>query len=180
MLHVIGLLVLSLLITTLIVFAVLILASGFAYWLATSPSTIAIQLRKLSNQPSNQPLENTNQDATTNPSNEEREEGKPKHKRLVHRIYSAKGIQKPHPLLEARELGVNNFASIRENMCTDSKENNGTQHPKANLEGFNPTGTFQRLYRYVSSSTPRHIRTIVNKLRRRVNQSGKEPVHAKT
>jgi len=169
--YVIGLLALSLLITAVIVIGILFLMSGFAYWLTTFPSMKAAILRKFLKQP----LESTNQDTTSDSSNEGREEGKQKHKPLVDCIYPLQSIQKPYPLPKARELGINDLASIGENVCTDSKENNETQHPKASIEGFSPRWTVHRFCGYVPFSISRHIRTIVNWLRRRVNQSGKEP-----
>jgi len=172
--YAIGLLVLSLLITAVIVIGILFLMSGFAYWLTMLPSMKAAILRKFLKQP----LESTNQDATTDSSNEGREEGKQKHKPLVHRIYPTQSIQKLYPLPKARELRVNDFASIGENMCADGKENNRTQHPKASIEGLSPSRSLHSIVSIARLLTfpISHIYAIVNKLRRRVNQSGKEPV----
>lgn len=171
MLYFIGLLVLSLLITALIVFAILVLASGFAYWLATSPSTIAIQLRKLSKQPPKQPLEETNQDTATNTSYDGSQQGGQKYKCLIYRLHPIQSIQKLYPLLKASKWGIDNFARTRESLCTNQKKNYKTEYPKAGIETFVPRRPFPSWM----TSPFWHMGTILTRLRKSVNENGKEP-----
>ena len=152
--YVIGLLALSLLITAVIVIGILFLMSGFAYWLAISPSTKVAKIRTLLKpllKGTNQVLEGTNQDATTDSSNEGREKGEQKHKSLVYRIYPTQSIQKLYPLPKTREWGVNNFTRAGEDMRTDGKEDDGAKYTKTSIEGSIPRGVL-------------HIRNIVASL----------------
>jgi len=167
MLYFIGLLALSLLITALIVFAFLFLASGFAYWLATSSSTKAARIRALLKQS----LEETNQDTATNASNDGSQQGRQKHKCLICRLHPIQSIQKLNPLLKPRERGIDNFAWARENLRTNQKKDYRTEYPKTSPKGFIPRRIIPRWLTF----SQRHIRTIVNWIRGRVNESGKEP-----
>jgi hypothetical protein len=177
MLHVIGLLALSLLITGFIALAVLVLISGFAYWLAMSPISAAIRLRNLFKQPIQQPLEDTNQDATTDSSNDGGHKWSDKDKRLVYVINPSQSVQEPQPTCIAKKRGRKNLTRAGENMCAYYKEDKGAKHTEAGIESPSPTRPFH-IRRHITFPVS-HILAIVNKLRRRVNQSGKEPWHFK-
>jgi len=157
MLYVVGLLALSLLITASIVIVFLFLASRFAYWLATSPSTKAAKIRTLL-----KPLlEGTNQDTATDTSNEGSQQGRQKHKCLIYRLHPIQSIQKLYPLLKTRERGIDNFTGTGEDRRTYQKKNYRTEHPKTSIKSFVPRRPFPS-WRTFSQW---HIGNIVNRLR---------------
>lgn len=167
MLYIVGLLALSLLITASIVIVFLFLASRFAYWLAISPNTKVAKIRALL-----KPLlEGTNQDTTTNTSNEGSQQGRQKHKCLIHRLHPVQSIQELYPLLKTRERRVDNFTRTGEDCRTYQKKNYRTERPKTSVKSFVPRRPFPG-WRTLSRW---HIRSILGRLKRSVNQSGKEP-----
>jgi len=170
MLYVGGLLVLSLLITAAIVIILLLFASAFAYWLVASTSTKSAKLRRLL-----APLlKGANQDAATDASNDGGQEGEENAERLCYHVYPAQNIQKSEPLPETREWGGKNLTGAREHACTYRKEDDERQYANTSIEGLSPRRASRR---YSVFSQFRHVLQIVNRLRRRVNHSGREPTY---
>ena len=159
MFYIVGLRVLSLLITSAIVIAFLFSASRLAYWLVKSPSMRATKMRMLL-----KPLlEGTNQDTATDTSNDGCQHGRQKRKCLIYRLHPIQSIQKLHPLLKTREWGIDNFTRTGEDRSTHQKKHHRNEHPETSAKGFVSSRPFPH-WRPFSKSC--HIRTIVDKLRR--------------